>query len=703
MESYSEIDLYNCSNFVILVGRIKLAKTFSLIRIMKNRDKPVIDELAFNIPTEAKDRLLFTNLTEMKAAEKIEALLGLTHFTQGHYLFVVTRKQKIAKIRSHSIYKIEETKLIKLFTTKSPKEEKRYREIFKEMNMSAGFYFSKSYDLTHTLQENISFQLNRHHGFGKESLRVKLREDYEVKDNIAWKPIYLWNHAHLNEVSQNLTDRRWLTPLIHGYVGYCRLEMLGKLFDLVLISRRSRFFAGTRYLKRGVSEDGKVANDVETEQILVDNSSPRGSFSSYVQIRGSVPLFWCQEPNSLLARPPIIFNKEDLLCEATRKHFSDLFIRYGVPVICLSLLKVNGHSERELAMSQEFRRALLFLNERMDQKYHIDFMSIDMKHEKKSRSQLGFIDLMHETAEGIIDKTSLFVVEQRKSGMVHCSYQVGVVRTNCIDCIDRTNGAQMLISNKALERQLMSMGLILNLEKDCELYQVLNNMWEEMGDELALQYSGSAAHKQISRSRGRKAIEIMTSIKRHWSNIVTDSRKQQSINLFLGVFDPRKQRTPLWEVDDDSYLHVHHIEVSSSPSHSWAQFALKRFQHRLKLHLFNDDGVRRQKHSQTVYPFQQKLRSTLKFKERNRMSYSNRDLMLYFPCMTSMTIMSKKLAQPTYQTHKISIDFTPNFSSASRDNSEAKEAESGRGLDRSGPRPGVFWAEGLSAREDAAD
>lgn len=306
MESYSEIDLYDCSNFVILVGRIKLAKTFSLIRILKNRDKPVIEEMAFNIQTEAKDRLLATNLTEMKSSGKIEAWLGLTHFTQGHYLFVVTRKQKVAKIRSHSIYKIEDTRLIKLFTTKSPREEKRYREIFKEMNMSSGFFFSKSYDLTHTLQENISFQLNRPQGFARETLKVKLREDHELKDNVSWKPIYLWNHTHLNEVSQYLTDRRWLTPLIHGYVGYSRIEMLGKLFDLVLISRRSRFFAGTRYLKRGVSEEGKVANDVETEQILVDNSSPRGSFSAYVQVRGSVPLFWCQEPNPLLARPPII-------------------------------------------------------------------------------------------------------------------------------------------------------------------------------------------------------------------------------------------------------------------------------------------------------------------------------------------------------------------------------------------------------------
>ena len=39
-------------------------------------------------------------------------------------------------------------------------------------------------------------------------------------------------------------------------------------YVLTLISRRSRFRCGTRYKRRGVDEDGKVANYVETEQII---------------------------------------------------------------------------------------------------------------------------------------------------------------------------------------------------------------------------------------------------------------------------------------------------------------------------------------------------------------------------------------------------------------------------------------------------
>jgi len=39
------------------------------------------------------------------------------------------------------------------------------------------------------------------------------------------------------------------------------LSMLGRGLTLTLIARRSRQFAGTRYRKRGISEDGDVANE----------------------------------------------------------------------------------------------------------------------------------------------------------------------------------------------------------------------------------------------------------------------------------------------------------------------------------------------------------------------------------------------------------------------------------------------------------
>ena len=85
---------------------------------------------------------------------------------------------------------------------------------------------------------------------------------------------------------------------------------------ITLIARRSRHFAGARFLKRGVNDCGHVANAVETEQILHDASRtsfyrPSGfpalnsCYTSYVQHRGSIPLFWAQDTSTLAPKPPI--------------------------------------------------------------------------------------------------------------------------------------------------------------------------------------------------------------------------------------------------------------------------------------------------------------------------------------------------------------------------------------------------------------
>jgi hypothetical protein len=39
------------------------------------------------------------------------------------------------------------------------------------------------------------------------------------------------------------------------------------MFDYILLSRRSKYRAGTRYETRGVDSTGQVANYVETEQV----------------------------------------------------------------------------------------------------------------------------------------------------------------------------------------------------------------------------------------------------------------------------------------------------------------------------------------------------------------------------------------------------------------------------------------------------
>ena len=57
---------------------------------------------------------------------------------------------------------------------------------------------------------------------------------------------------------------------------------------MTLIARRSRHCAGTRYRKRGVSDTGRVANEVEVEQVVDAGFDWRTGFplvASLVQAR----------------------------------------------------------------------------------------------------------------------------------------------------------------------------------------------------------------------------------------------------------------------------------------------------------------------------------------------------------------------------------------------------------------------------------
>lgn len=77
--------------------------------------------------------------------------------------------------------------------------------------------------------------------------------------------------------------------------------------------------------------------------------------------------------------------------------------------------------------------------------------------------------------------------------------QKGVLRTNCIDCLDRTNVAQYAYGLAALGHQLHVLGLIDHprVDLDAPLANYLMDFYEKMGDTLALQYGGSAAHNKV--------------------------------------------------------------------------------------------------------------------------------------------------------------------------------------------------------------
>jgi hypothetical protein len=166
--------------------------------------------------------------------------------------------------------------------------------------------------------------------------------------------------------------------------------------SIILIGRRSRHFAGVRYLRRGIDHEGNVANFVETEQIVYDiNKSfdDKPVFSSFVIVRGSIPLFWTQDPNLLKGKPEIerkdikvliflVLTSVDTKYLATKRHFSELFERYSYPVYCINLTKQKYMRERPLA-DQYMHVTNEILNRELPPGMRINYVNFDWKIKKK--------------------------------------------------------------------------------------------------------------------------------------------------------------------------------------------------------------------------------------------------------------------------------------------------------------------------------
>lgn len=309
-------------------------------------------------------------------------------------------------------------------------------------------------------------------------------------------------------------------------------------FLLTLISRRSVNRPGVRYLRRGVDDEGNTANTVETEQILsVPGWDSSHNVYSYLQVRGSIPLYFSQSPYSFKPMP-IMHHSAETNQLAFARHFRELSRRYG-KVQAVSL--IDKHAG-ELKLGEQYDRYANVFNEaggidgaplRLE---WFDFHSEcrGMKFENVSR----LVDRVRDTLEEFEYTTVKDGSTTRK--------QTGIVRTNCMDCLDRTGVAQCAFGQWALEQQLHNEGLNIDLGGDSST-QWFNTLWADNGDAISKQYSSTAALKgDYTRTRKRDYRGALNdfglTISRYYNNIVNDYFSQACIDYLLGnvsthVFD----------------------------------------------------------------------------------------------------------------------------------------------------------------------
>ena len=304
----------------------------------------------------------------------------------------------------------------------------------------------------------------------------------------------------------------------------------GRSFLITLISRRSVKRSGLRYLRRGIDDGGNAANYVETEQILSSPTwSPSEKIYSFVQIRGSIPLYFTQSPYAF--KPiPILNRSHDTNQIAFKKHFRQVIRDYG-KVQAVVLVDKHGN---EVSIGEAYENYTKEINESggVDGK-KIDFEWFDFH---KECAGMKFENVSHLT-DTLGHKLNEFDITV-ESGDEILRRQQGVARTNCMDCLDRTNVVQSAFGQRALEKQLQEEGLTLNLQSDPST-SWFNSLWADNGDAISKQYSSTAALKgDFTRTRKRNYRGMLNdfglTLSRYYTNIVNDYFSQAAIDYLLG-------------------------------------------------------------------------------------------------------------------------------------------------------------------------
>ncbi|KAF2162511.1 hypothetical protein M409DRAFT_27135 [Zasmidium cellare ATCC 36951] len=565
--------LYETNTRYWITGSDITDKYFRLLRIDRNsppgqitlfEDETVYDRKQMNDVLNTIDQgNKATNGLRLKYS--FWGLLGFIRFTEAYYMLIITKRRQAAMVGGHYMYQIEGTELVPLTTgagssflrDRNP-EEARFLGILNNLDLTKSFYFSYSYDITNSLQQNIIKQ------------RVALNEGRDMAVH-EYNGMFVWNH-HLLKPAVNALKHPydWCLPIIHGFLDQAALDIFGRTVYVTIIGRRSRFFAGARFLKRGVNDLGYVANDVETEQIVSEKLTtsfhapgPRlysnATYTSYLHHRGSIPLYWTQDNSGVTPKPGIDVNLSDPFFQPAALHFDNLFERYGCPIYVLNLVKAREKVPRESKLLHEYQKCINYLNQSIPEDKKIQYKAYDMARAAKTRNSdvIGGLEVI---AKDILEQTGFF--HNGEYGFDEPQVQNGTARTNCIDCLDRTNAAQFVIGKHAFALQLKVLGVISKdeVDYDTDAVNLFTSMFHDHGDNIAMQYGGShlvntmATYRKLShwQSSSRDMVE---SFKRYYHNSFLDSQRQEAYNLFLGNYIWAAGQPMLWDLTTDYYLH----------------------------------------------------------------------------------------------------------------------------------------------------
>lgn len=472
-------------------------------------------------------------------------LVGFLQLQGAIFLGIITKAVIAGYIGDHTVWSVSEVEWIPVnFGINSPTTtDQRHLSLISNLFRASDFYFSYTYDLC--------------------------------------CEYFKWNYLHMQKFRAKNFSQSWDLDLMCGSFRSVDFDSLGRAFNFSLICRRSPHFAGTRYRKRGLNVDGFCANEVETEQILVAYGPPH-HIMTFKQVRGSVPLHWSQASHGLVPKPEIVIHHRDLNLDSTRKHFENLIFRYGSPIKAVSLLSRGHHVHKtstESGLAQEYNNAITYMKQVVGEEISLD--EFDLKGAvvgDSGTSTPSTIEPIHSSMYTEARELAVRLVRECgwmwRGGSVEKN-QKGIIRTNCVDCLDRTSIFQYIVGLHALSEQLIALGVLDHplrpswvhdtsarrspeITSNQTLLPLIEEIFETCSDQLSYQYAGTATHKkyaadamhgQSGTAKAKRGFlnEIFISLGRHYSSSFTDTDKQNALNLFLGLYTDVMEEVAVYE------------------------------------------------------------------------------------------------------------------------------------------------------------
>lgn len=419
-------------------------------------------------------------------------LLGVLRLNLGdtmlHYLVLVTGCMSVGKIQESEVFRVTSTEFISLRVDAS--DEDRISEVRKVLN-SGNFYFAWS-----ASGASLDLSLNAHRSM----------QEHTTDNRFFWNQSL---HLHLKHYGVNCDD--WLLRLMCGGVEIRTIYAAHKQAKACLISRLSCERAGTRFNVRGTNDDGHVANFVETEQVVYLDDS----VSSFIQIRGSVPLFW-EQPGLQVGSHRVRMSRGfEANAPAFDRHFRTLKNLYGKQII----VNLLGSKEGEHMLSKAFQSHLKASEHATD----IHMVNFDYHQMVKGGKAEKLHSILKPQVQKFLDYGFFYF---DGSEVQRC--QSGTVRTNCLDCLDRTNSVQAFLGLEMLAKQLEALGLAEKPQLVTRFQEVFRSMWSVNGDSISKIYAGTGALEGKAKLK-----DGARSVTRTIQNNFFDSSKQEAIDVLL--------------------------------------------------------------------------------------------------------------------------------------------------------------------------